>query len=146
MQPADHVRRSGVPPARNGDFNRFADAWKLEELRQVVRRELRTHRGQQSLARMAGVGRSVVRKLVEMRSVPVNANLDRLREWAADRPLAEAPLEAVCLALLVEELPANARYRVRLELAEALTRLHQEAGSEVPAWLVREIEDRRRHP
>jgi hypothetical protein len=146
MQRTDYFRRTGVAPSRTGEFDRVADAWDLEELRQVIRRELRTHRGQQALARMIGVGRSVLRKLLEMRSVPVGANLDRLREWAADRPAAETPAGVVCLAMLVEGLPAGARYGSRLELAETLTRLHREAGSEVPRWLGLEIEDRRRCP
>ncbi len=132
-------------PGRTGELNRVAEAWRLEELRQAVRRELRTHRGQLALARMIGVGRSVVRKLVEMRSAPRDANLDRLREWAADRPAVETPLETVCLAVLVEGLPAAARYGARLELARALTRLCREAGGEVPRWLAVETEDRRRH-
>lgn len=146
MQRTDHLRRTGVAPGRNDRFDRVADAWRLEELRQVLRRELRTHRGQQALARMIGVGRSVVRKLLEMRSVPEDRNLDRLREWEADRPAAETPIEVVCLALLTGGLPPGARYGARLEIAETLTRLYREAGAEVPKWLVLEVEDRRRRP
>lgn len=110
----------------------------------MIRRELRTHCGQLALARIIGVGRSVVRKLLEMRSVPEPANLDRLRDWAADRPSAETPLAVVCLAVLVENLPPGARYRARLELAQTLTRFHEETGTEVPQWLTAEVQDRRR--
>jgi transcriptional regulator with XRE-family HTH domain len=144
MQHTDQVRRTGVAPGRSREFSRIVDAWRLEELRQALRRELRTHRGQLALARMIGVGRSVVRKLLEMRSVPEPRNLDRLHEWAADRPAVETPFDVVCLAVLVEDLPPDARYGARLELAEMLTRLYGQAGADVPQWLGLELEDRRR--
>ncbi len=146
MQRTNYLHRTGVAPSRTGGFNRVADAWGLEELRQAIRRELRTHTGQQALAGMIGVGRSVVRKFLEMRSVPEVANLDRIREWAADRPAAETPVEAVCLAILMDDLPASARYGARLKLAETLTHLYHEAGEDVPRWLALEIEDRGRRP
>ena len=146
MQRTDYLQRTGVAASRNGEFDRLADAWDLEQLRQVIRRELRTHYGQLALARIIGIGRSVVRKLLEMRSVPEPENLNRLREWAADRPSAETPLAVVCLAVLIENLPPSARYRARLELAETLPRLHDESGVEVPQWLANEIQDRRRAP
>jgi hypothetical protein len=145
MQHIDHLRRTGVEPGRSREFNRIIDAWRLEELRQALRRELRTHSGQLALARMIGVGRSVVRKLLEMRSVPEPRNLDRLREWAADRPAVETPFGVVCLAVLVEDMPPAARYGARLELAETLTRLYGQTGADVPQWLGLELEDRRRH-
>lgn len=56
------------------------------------------------LARLIGVGRAVVRKFVEMGSIPRIEHLERIREWAADRPAAEIPAGEVALALLVEEL------------------------------------------
>jgi len=146
MQRMDYLRRTGVAASRDGEFDRLADAWRLEELRQVIRRELRTHCGQLALARIIGVGRSVVRKLLEMQSVPEPRNLDRLREWAADRPSAETPRAVVCLAVLMENLPPSARYRARLEVAETLTRLYGESGTEVPHWLANELQDRRRDP
>ena len=146
MQRTDYLRRTGVAPGRNEGFNRVAAAWSLEELRQALRRELRTHRGQLALARMIGVGRSVVRKLLEMRSVPEAANLDRLREWEADRPAVETPAEVVCLAVLMEGLPPDARYGARLELAETLASLYGRAGAKVPRWLALEVEDRRGRP
>ncbi len=146
MHRTDYFRRTGVVPSREGEFNQLADAWRLEELRQVIRRELRTHCGQLALARLIGVGRSVVRKLLEMRSVPEPVNLDRLREWAADRPPAETPLTVVCLAVLVECLPPGARYDARLELAETLILLHHRTGVDVPQWLLHEVQDRGRRP
>jgi hypothetical protein len=146
MQWTDYPRRTGVDAGRNQQFKLIDDAWRLEELRQALRRELRTHMGQLALARMIGVGRSVVRKLLDMRSVPETGNLDRLREWAADRPAVETPLEVVCLAVLVEDLPAGARYGARLELAEMMARLYERAGAEVPRWLALELEDRGRRP
>lgn len=147
MQRTYPLRRTGVASSRNRDLDALNDTWKLEELRQAIRRELRVYRcGQESLARMAGVGRAVVRKLLEMRSVPEPENLGRLAEWAADRPSAETPLPLVCMAVLLDGLPAGERYRARLELAESLARLYREAGIEVPPWLVLEVEDRRRGP
>jgi len=146
MQQWDYLRRTGVDAGRSQQFNQIADAWRVEELRQALRRELRTHMGQLALARMIGVGRSVVRKLLEMRSVPETRNLHRLRQWAADRPAVETPLEVVCLVVLVEDLPPGARYGARLELAETMTRLYQRAGAEVPRWLALELEDRGRRP
>lgn len=144
MRGTENLRRTGVAASRKHEFDRFADVWRLEELRQVIRRELRTHCGQLALARILGVGRSVLRKLLEMRSVPEPANLARLRDWAADRPAAETPLALVCLPVLVDNLPPGARYRARLELARTLTRLHEETGTEVPQWLIHEVRDRRR--
>jgi transcriptional regulator with XRE-family HTH domain len=146
MQQSDYLRRTGVDAGRNQQFNQIADAWRLEELRQALRRELRTHMGQLALARIIGVGRSVVRKLLEMRTVPEPRNLDRLREWAADRPAVETPVEVVCLAVLVEDLPADARYDARLELAGMMARLYERADAEIPKWLTLELEDRGRRP
>ncbi|HEV2150638.1 MAG TPA: hypothetical protein VGR37_24785 [Longimicrobiaceae bacterium] len=135
-----------MAPGRDRGFDRLADAWMLEELRQALRRELRTHGGQAAVARSIGVSRSVVRKFLEMRSVPEPRHLDRLRDWAADRPYAETPLPVVSLAVLVDGLPAGARHRARRELAGCLACIYQQSGEEVPAWLALEVEDRRRHP
>lgn len=143
MYQTDYLRRTGVP-GQHLEFNRFADELAREEIRQALRRELRTHAGQRSLARVVGVGRAVIRKLVEMRSVPQHWHMQRLREWAADRPVAETPAGAVSLALLVADLPAPERYAARLRLAEEVTRLYAQSGVEVPAWLAHEVEDRRR--
>ncbi|HEX2093354.1 MAG TPA: hypothetical protein VHG28_13195 [Longimicrobiaceae bacterium] len=126
------------------ELGRVADEWALEELRQALRRELRTHRGQEALARIIGVGRAVIRKLVEMRSVPRPEHLNRLREWAADRPAVEMHAGTVLLAMLVADLPAAERSRARRSLAAELARLHHEAGVEVPQWLASESADQRR--
>jgi hypothetical protein len=48
------------------------------------------------------------------------------------------------MGVLVEDLPPDARYGARLELAETLTRLYGQAGADVPQWLGLELEDRRR--
>jgi len=143
MYQTDSLRRTGVEGPHR-EFDRFADEFALEEIRQALRRELRTHAGQRSLARVVGVGRAVIRKLVEMRSVPEHWNMQRLREWVADRPAVETHVGAVSLALLVADLPPGERYAARLRLAEEITRLHVEAGVKVPQWLVHEVEDRRR--
>ena len=141
-----YLRRRGIPLSRTQQFDRFADEWNLEELRQALRRELRTHRGQLALARLIGVGRAVVRKFVEMRSIPRIEHLERIREWAADRPSAEIPGGAVALALLVEELAPASRYRARGALARELIRWFEEEGTEAPEWLHQEITDRQRIP
>lgn len=136
--------RRPVEPVHSLEFQRFSGEWSLEELRQALRRELRTHSGQLALARFIGVGRTVIRKFVEMRSVPRGENLERLREWAADRPFAETPAGAVAFALLVGDLPSANRYQARLTLAEALIEHYAAAGQPVPEWLVNEVADRRR--
>lgn len=137
MQGTRFPRGRGVT-CRERDFDRFVDERGLEELRQALRRELRTHAGQRTLARTAGVSRAVVRKFAEGRSVPTPESLARLREWAADRPPVETPLGAVALALLVAELPPGERTAARRRLAEALAAAYVAAGAEVPPWLVRE--------
>lgn len=139
-----YLRRKRVRLSRTEQFNLFADEWGLEELREAVRRELRTHQGQLALARLIGVGRAVIRKFVEMRSVPRTEHLERIREWAADRPAVEVPVGMVALALLVEDLAPASRYRARGALARELRRWYAEEGVGVPGWLEDEIFDRRR--
>ena len=140
----DYLRKAGIGISRKVAFDRFTDEYGLEELRQAVRRELRTHCGQEPLSRIIGVGRSVIRKLVDMRSVPLDEHLDRIREWAADRPAVETDVGAVALALLAADLPAAERYRARFELVDQLAGAYRRAGVEVPQWLADEISDRRR--
>lgn len=139
----DYLRRRGIGISRKLAFDRFANEYGLEELRQAVRRELRTHCGQEALARMIGVGRAVIRKLVDMRSVPQDEHLDRIREWMADRPAVETDVGAVALALLVADLPAAERYRARFELAGELADAYRRVGVEVPQWLANDRADRR---
>lgn len=120
--------------------DRFADHLDVEGLRLAVRRELRVHRGQRALARLIGVSRGSLRKFVEMRSLPVPENLERIREWAADRPDVRAPLGAVALAMLAGEVPAAARRRLRRRVAGEVARACAEEGVEVPGWVGEEGE------
>jgi len=121
------------------DFDRFADMHASESLRLAVRRELRVHRGQRALARLIGVCRGTLRKFVEMRSLPTYHNLEKIRDWAADRPEVHAPLGAVALAVLADGLPAQFRRRARLDLARELSGAYAEAGEVLPAWIEEEL-------
>lgn len=118
------------------------DAQAEEKIRQVLRRELRTHNGQRSLARLIGVGRTVIRKFVEMRSVPTAENMRKITEWVEDRPEVAVPLGSLCLAALVAELDAGRRYAARRELAQVLLILHQSQDQDVPEWLRDENSER----
>jgi transcriptional regulator with XRE-family HTH domain len=120
----------------------FADTLAVEALRLAVRRELRVHRGQRALARLIGVSRSSLRKFVEMRCLPVPESLEKIREWAADRPDVRTPLGAVALAVLAGEAPAGERLRLRRTLAGEVARACAEAGVEVPGWVGEEVEAR----
>ena len=121
------------------DFDRFADVHAIESLRLAVRRELRVHRGQRALARLIGVCRGTLRKFVEMRSLPTYRNLEKIRDWAADRPESRAPLGAVALAVLADDLSAQFRLRARRGLARELAALYAEAGEVLPAWIEEEL-------
>lgn len=121
------------------EFDRFADTHTVESLRLAVRRELRVHRGQRALARLIGVCRGTLRKFVEMRSLPTPENLEKIRDWAADRPEVRAPLGAVALAVLAGDLPARLRFRARCDLARALVDVYAEAGEVPPAWIQEEL-------
>lgn len=124
------------PPeiARTRDINTFLDQHDLERIRQALRRELRVHSGQLALAQEIGIARGSLRKFVDMQSIPLPANMDRLREWAADRPEIWTPIGAVCLATLVLDLvPAEARAPARRHLARELAALYARAGQPVPA-------------
>lgn len=125
---------------RNIDF--LLDAQLLEEIRQVLRRELRTHGGQRAVARAIGVGRSVIRKLLEMRAEPRPEHMALIREWAEDRPEVRVPLGALCLATLVAELDSPLRYDARLRIAETLAQVYAGSGADLPAWLADELGDR----
>ncbi len=124
---------------RTLDFDRFADTHTIESLRLAVRRELRVHRGQRALARLIGVCRGTLRKFVEMRSLPTPENLDRIRDWAADRPEVRAPLGVVALAVLAGDLPADFRLRARRGLARELAAVYADAGEVLPAWIEEEL-------
>lgn len=121
------------------EFDRFADMHAIESLRLAVRRELRVHRGQRALARLIGVCRGTLRKFVEMRSLPTDENLEKIRDWASDRPEVRAPLAAVALAVLADGVPAPLRIRTRRALARELSAIYAEAGEVLPAWIEEEM-------
>jgi hypothetical protein len=116
--------------------------WRFEALRQALRREIRTHSGQRVLAATLGVGRSVIRKFLELRSTPSPHNLEVLEAWAEDRPAVSVPTGAVCLALLAGDLEPGLRYNARLRLAKGLAELYADSACPVPTWLRDEISDR----
>ncbi|HEX8674693.1 MAG TPA: helix-turn-helix transcriptional regulator [Longimicrobium sp.] len=123
---------------RNLDF--LMEAQADEKIRQALLRELRTHHGQRSLASLIGVGRSVIRKFVEMRSVPTAENMGKIADWIEDRPAVPAvPLGCVCFAALVADLDADHRYAARRDLARVLATRYLSASQEVPKWLQNEI-------
>jgi hypothetical protein len=120
-------------------FHLVDDTRRMEGLRLALLRELRARPGQRSLAQMIGVGRSVVRKFVEMRAIPGEENLRLMEEWAVDRPEAVPPVGSVALALLVADLPAELRLGVRRRLAAELRAIQETAGLPVPEWLKSEL-------
>jgi transcriptional regulator with XRE-family HTH domain len=135
------MRQSVLRPdtLRAQEFNRFADTHAVESLRLAVRRELRVHRGQRALARLIGVSRGTLRKFVEMRSLPTPNNLEKIRDWTADRPEVQAPLGSVALAVIAEDLPADFRFRARMRLTRELASVYAEAGEAPPAWVAEEL-------
>jgi hypothetical protein len=141
MQRTEFLKRLGIP-GRKIVRDRIVAEWKLEGLRQVLRRELRVHSGQRVLARSLGISRAVIRKFLEMRSVPTPENMALLTNWAADRPEMDTPLGAVCLAVLSGELEPRMRYAGRRRVAEALAGLYAESASKIPAWLADELSGR----
>jgi hypothetical protein len=138
MQRTEFLKKLGIP-GRKIARDRILAEWKLEGLRQTLRRELRVHSGQRVLARNLGISRAVIRKFIEMRSVPTRANMALLTDWAADRPEVDTPLGAVCLAVLAGELQPGMRHPGRRRVAEALAGLYAESASEIPAWLADEL-------
>lgn len=125
--------------AEAADADHFADARELETLRQMVRRELRTHGGQRSLAREVGVYREVLRKFAEGQSRPTGPNLDEIRDWAGNRPEIRIPMALVALALMVEDLPPARRPSARRRLAELMGDLYAQAGEGAPTWISDEL-------
>ncbi len=131
------ARRDALRPL---DFDHFADAHAIESLRLALCRELRVYGGQRALARQIGICRGTLRKFVEMRSLPTPQNLDKIRDWAADRPEVRPPLGAIALAILAGDMPAGARLRLRRGLARELAAAYREAGAELPSWVAEELE------
>lgn len=111
----------------------------VETLRQIVRRELRNHGGQRTLAREIGVHRETVRKFAEGQSTPTEPNLAEIRDWAADRPEMEIPVALVALAALVDDLPPPHRPGARERIARLMFEMYEETGEGVPGWVKDEM-------
>jgi transcriptional regulator with XRE-family HTH domain len=125
--------------AQASDSGHFTDLLEVENLRQIVRRELRTHGGQRTLAREIGVHRTTLRKFAEGQSRPEEPNLAQIREWASDRPQIEIPAALVALALLMDDLPPASRPGARQRFAALLYELYSETGEGVPTWVTDEL-------
>jgi transcriptional regulator with XRE-family HTH domain len=127
-----------LPPhlARKRDFEVIADARDLETLREALRREVRVHTSLRALALNIGVDRGTLRKFLAMESVPRAENLDKIRDWAADRPELATPLGSVALTLLVHDLPGHRRAHVRRQLAQELAAAF--TRHMLPEWLEHE--------
>jgi hypothetical protein len=121
------------------DADHFADVREIETLRQVARRDLRTHGGQRTLAREIGVHRETLRKFVEGQSTPVDANMGEIRDWAGNRPEIQIPMALVALAVLVEDLPPAKRPSARKRLAGLMAELYGETKEGVPTWVGDEL-------
>jgi hypothetical protein len=134
--PARLHRHALVPAA---DASHFADVREVETLRQIARRELRTHGGQRTLAREIGVHRETLRKFVEGQSLPTQPNLELIRDWAANRPEARMPMALVALAVMVEDLPPSRRPGARKRLAGLMAELYGETAEGVPGWVADEL-------
>lgn len=109
-----------------------------EAIRRALRKDLRTHAGQRVLAEQIGIGRSALRKFLDM-SLPGQDTMEKLREWLQDRPEPEVPPGAVALAILAKEFPAPRRVWARRQLAQRLLELLGKAGVKVPAWVREEV-------
>lgn len=135
------VRR--LPPhlACKRDFEVVADARDLETLREALRREVRVHTSLRSLALDIGVDRGTLRKFLAMESVPRAENMNKIRDWAADRPELATPLGSVALAILVRDLPGHCRAQVRRELARELAASFK--SKVIPEWLEHECAEAR---
>jgi hypothetical protein len=126
--------------ARASNPDAFERMRELETLRQMIRRELRRNAGQRTLAREIGIHRESLRKFVEGQSIPLEANLEEIRDWAADRRSVDLPLAQVALALLVDDLPPPRRPRARRRFAKLLRELYGETGEGVPTWVTDELQ------
>ena len=125
--------------AQASDSQRLSELLEIEMLRQIVRRELRTHGGQRTLAREIGIHRTSLRKFADGQSTPEPTNLAEIREWAADRPQVEMPMALVALAVLMDDLPPAARPGARHRFAKLLHDLYSETGEGVPTWVSNEL-------
>lgn len=121
------------------DADHFADVREIETLRQMVRRELRTHSGQRTLAREIGVHRETLRKFASGQSRPAEANLEDIREWAQNRPELRIPMAVIGLALLMEDLPPTRRPAARRRMVELMSDLYAETTEGTPTWVSDEL-------
>ena len=120
------------------DFAILMDLYELERLRQVLRRELTVHTGQRTLAAEIGISRGSIRKFLDMQSIPTHQTLQRIKDWAGNRPDAWTPLGALALSVLVMDVPAEARGDLRRCLAGLLEATHARIDQPVPQWLAGE--------
>ncbi|MBB4635924.1 helix-turn-helix transcriptional regulator [Longimicrobium terrae] len=137
MRRTDTIRRTYTPAQ---DERRFREERELETLRHLVRRELRIHAGQRTLAREMGIDRGSLRKFAAGQSTPGEWTLRQIREWAADRPELPVPIAAVALALLVDGLPPDVRPHARREVSATLAGLYESRREGVPTWIADELE------
>ncbi len=84
--------------------------------------------------------RGTLRKFLAMEAVPRPDNLEKIHDWAADRPEVWVPLGAVALGVLVLDFPAHLRAAVRRGLARELASAYVEAELPVPEWLDQECD------
>jgi transcriptional regulator with XRE-family HTH domain len=121
------------------DVDHFADIRELEVLRQLLRRDLRKHTSQRTLASEIGIDRTVLRKFVSGQSVPSRMALESIREWAQDRPELSIPMAQVGLALLVSDFRPPARPGARKQIANALAEYLRASGDGPTAWVRDEL-------
>lgn len=122
-----------VSPSR--DLDHFAAIREREMLRVVLRRDLRNHGGQRTLAREIGIDRTVLRKFVSGQSVPGPSALDRIREFAEDRPEVSIPMAQVGLALLLDGLRPVARPAARKRILAVIAACFRDSGDGVATWV-----------
>lgn len=132
MRRLDVIRRTTTP---SRDIDLFVDVRELETLRSIIRREIRVHGGQRTLAQEIGIDRGSLRKFASGQSVPTPHTLARIREWAADRPAPAIPMAAVAVAILSDEFAPLSRPAARHQIAATLGAIYQNAGLGIPTWI-----------
>jgi hypothetical protein len=141
MYGVDTRGRQSLDPEVSRVFDAFEDAYQWEALRQAIRRALRVYGGQRAVASMIGVGRTVLRKFLAMRTIPERENRRKLFDWLSDRPEVPPRLEAVCAAVLVDNLLPEVRAAARMEMCLVLKRFFEQGRQPVPKWLQAELKD-----
>lgn len=144
MRPYRYTSSQHLPRASalHHDFDILMDLYELERLRKVLRRELAVHMGQRTLAAEIGISRGSLRKFLEMQSIPTHQTLQRIKDWAGNRPDAWTPLGALGLAILVMDVPAEGRSDLRRQLACLLEAAYTRMDQPVPEWLSAECDRR----